>query len=211
MQDEDIKKNQPVDREEDRGASDRGANDRAADRAAHAGAGATEAEGQPSGGAPVPDEVEETRRERDQFRALAQRVQADFVNYRKRVEAERDEIRRQANRDLLLKLLPALDGLELALRGEVTKDVDQKWVEGVRAVRRSLDSVLAPEGVEAYGATGEHFDPRLHEAIARVPTTNAAPDTVLKVHRAGYRLHGEVIRPALVEIAASPPDDRSGP
>lgn len=155
----------------------------------------------------APDDYEETRRERDQFRSLAQRVQADFVNYRKRVDSEREDVRRQANRDLLLRLLPALDGLDLALKDEVTNEVDQKWVEGVRAVRRSLDSILGPEGVEAFGAEGEHFDPRLHEAIGRVPSAVAPPDTVLRVHRQGYRLHGDVIRPALVEIAASPPDD----
>lgn len=158
----------------------------------------------------APADFEETRRERDQFRSLAQRVQADFVNYRKRVDAEREDFRRQANRDLLLKLLPALDGLDLALRDEVARDIDQKWVEGVKAVRRSLDSVLSPEGVEAFGAAGDHFDPRLHEAIARVPAAGVEPDTVLKVHRFGYRMHGDVIRPALVEIAASPPDDQAG-
>jgi molecular chaperone GrpE len=202
LHEEELKKNQPVDSDEGRdGQAGKAQADPAADEA---GRGARETV------APANDDVEETRRERDQFRALAQRVQADFVNYRKRVDAERDDFRRQANRDLLLKLLPVLDGLDLALQGEVTKDVDQKWVEGVRAVRRSLDSVLAPEGVEAYGRAGEQFDPRLHEAIARVPTANASPDTVLKVHRAGYRLHGEVIRPAMVEIAAAPSDDIGG-
>jgi molecular chaperone GrpE len=158
----------------------------------------------------APADYEETRRERDQFRVLAQRVQADFVNYRKRTEAEREEFRRKANRDLLLRLLTVLDGLDLALAEDASRDVDQKWVEGVRAVKRSLDSVLGPEGVEAFGRPGDHFDPRLHEAIARVPAADLPPDTVLKVHRPGYRLHGDVIRPAMVEIAASPPDDTGG-
>lgn len=152
-------------------------------------------------------ELEEAQRERDQFRSLAQRVQADFVNYRKRVDTEREDFRRQANRDLLLKLLGVLDGLDLALQGDAARDVDQKWLEGVRAVKRSLDSVLGGDGVEGYGSVGEKFDPRLHEAIARVPTATSPPDTVTRVHRVGYRMHGDVIRPALVEIAASPPDD----
>lgn len=153
------------------------------------------------------DDYEETTRERDQFRALAQRVQADFVNYRKRTEAEREEFRRKANRELLLKLLTVLDGLDLALADEASRDVDQKWIEGIRAVKRNLDSVLGPEGVEAFGRPGDHFDPRLHEAIARVPAADVPLDTVLKVHRPGYRLHGDVIRPAMVDIVASPPDD----
>lgn len=168
-------------------------------------AGAVGPESQaPAGSTPegqAVDDAEETRRERDQFRALAQRVQADFVNYRKRVDGEREEYRRQANRELLIRLLPVLDGLDLALQEQTAREIDQKWVDGVKAVRRSLNSVLAPEGVEGFGAVGEHFDPRLHEAIARVPSAGAAPDTVLKVHRAGYRLHGDVIRPAMVEIA----------
>jgi molecular chaperone GrpE len=206
------RRDQPAEGDLDR---ERGPGGREADRATDRAGEDLGTDGQPrQANAPeaesLPADYEETRRERDQFRALAQRVQADFVNYRKRVDAEREDVRRQANRDLLLKLLPVLDGLYLALREEVTRDVDQKWVEGVRAVRRSLDSVLGPEGVEAFGQVGERFDPRLHEAIARIPAAGAAPDTVLKVHRVGYRLHGDVIRPALVEIAASPPDDSAG-
>lgn len=191
LQEEDIKRNQgPVDGGQDQAPAE-----------APAGPDAAQA---------VPDDYEETRRERDQFRVLAQRVQADFVNYRKRTEVEREEFRRKANRDLLLKLLTVLDGLDLALAEEASRDVDQKWIEGVKAVKRSLDSVLGPEGVEAFGRPGDHFDPRLHEAIARIPAADVAPDTVLKVHRPGYRLHGDVIRPAMVDIAASPPDDTDG-
>lgn len=171
---------------------------------------AAQAPGDTAAGSPT-SELEEARRERDQFRVLAQRVQADFVNYRKRVDTERDDFRRSANRALLLKLLSVLDGLDLALQGDAARDVDQKWVEGVRAVKRNLDSALAGEGVEGYGGAGEKFDPRLHEAIARVPTAASPPDTVTRVHRMGYRMHGEVIRPALVEIAASPPDDSASP
>ncbi|MBI4306596.1 MAG: nucleotide exchange factor GrpE [Chloroflexi bacterium] len=152
-------------------------------------------------------EYEEAVRERDQFRTLAQRVQADFVNYRKRVDAERDATRRLATRDLLVKLVQVLDNFELALREEITRDIDQRWVDGMRGVKRSLDVILAGEGIESFGKAGEHFDPRLHEALARVPTVDAKPDIVLKVHRAGYKLHGDVIRPAMVEIATSPPDD----
>ncbi|MBI4220556.1 MAG: nucleotide exchange factor GrpE [Chloroflexi bacterium] len=152
-------------------------------------------------------EYEEAVRERDQFRALAQRVQADFVNYRKRVDAERDETRRLATKGLLVKLVQVLDNFELALREDITRDIDQRWVEGVRAVKRSLDSVLAAEGIEPFTRVGDGFDPRLHEAIARIPTVDSKPDTVLKVHRAGYKLHGEVIRPAMVDISTSPPDD----
>ena len=146
-------------------------------------------------------EMEEALREKDQFRALLQRTQADFVNFRKRAEAERDEARGSARRALISRFLEVMDSLEAALKDDAIAGVDERWVEGVRAIMRSFESVLAGEGVEAFKSIGEKFDPRMHEAVTRIPVEGSEPDTVIDVIRTGYKINDEVLRPAMVVVA----------
>lgn len=153
------------------------------------------------------DELEEALREKDQFRALLQRTQADFVNFRRRAETQQDEARGSARRDLISRFLEAMDSLDAALKEDATSGVDERWVEGVRAIKRSFDSVLAGEGVEAFESIGERFDPRLHEAVTRIPTEGLEPDTVIDVVRIGYRINDAVLRPAMVVVAGPPETD----
>lgn len=149
-------------------------------------------------------QLEEAQREKDQFRALLQRTQADFVNYRKRMQAEQDGIRRNAVRPLILRILDSMDSFDAALDPDLIRDVDERWVEGVRAIRRSFEAILTDAGVERFEAKGESFDPRFHEALIRTETDSMPQDTVIRAMRAGYKIGDDVLRPALVEVSVLP-------
>ena len=148
------------------------------------------------------DELAEAVQEREQFKALLQRAQADLVNYRKRVQAEQEELRKSARRSMIVRFLDVLDDFDTALEGPAAEKVDAAWLEGVKGIRRKFTSILEGEGVERFDAEGSVFDPRFHEALLRTPTPDHAVDTVIRVLRCGYKQDGDVIRPAQVEIAA---------
>ncbi|HWP29856.1 MAG TPA: nucleotide exchange factor GrpE [Chloroflexota bacterium] len=147
------------------------------------------------------ERVEELRGKADAYLDLLQRTQADFLNYKRRQEREREEEALGARADLLARLLPALDDLERAL-SHVPPDLrGHPWVEGLALVARQLRLALAKAGVERLGVPGEPFDPRVHEAIAYEPRADYAEGQVAEVLRPGYRLGPRVIRPAEVTVA----------
>lgn len=156
-------------------------------------------------------ELEEADRERGQFRALAQRVQADFVNYRRRVEEEQQEFQRGAAAQLILKLLPVLDDLERALvqSSEDASVSNEGWLEGVRLVVRKFHGVMEEAGVQRIEAAGRAFDPWEHEAVAYQETSEHPAGHILGLVREGYKLHGRVLRAAQVMVARAPQGDAS--
>jgi molecular chaperone GrpE len=157
---------------------------------------------------PAPDsELAEALREKDQFRALAQRAQADLVNFRTRVEDEKADVARRTREGILRKILEIADSVDAALAEELTRDVEPRYVEGVDAIRRAFESVLDGEGIEKFESVGEQFDPRFHEALMSTETRDASPGTILTVMRTGYMRGDDVIRHALVEVAAAPTGD----
>jgi len=154
------------------------------------------------------DELVSVAAQRDEYLALAQRTQADFENYRKRVAREAAVAQERGMTKLARELLPALDNLDRTLdaagaayaaAGDGRGD---PLLEGVRLVRSELAAALARVGVESYGAPGEKFDPELHEAVAQQAVDGAQSGTVAEVYQPGYRLKESVIRPARVLVAA---------
>jgi len=137
--------------------------------------------------------------ERDQYLALAQRTQADFENYRKRVARESAAALQRGVAKLAKELLPALDNLDRALDAAAT---DDPLLDGVRLVRGELSAGLARVGIESFGAVGDTFDPVEHEAVAQQPVDGAESGSVVEVYQPGYRLGASVIRPARVLVAA---------
>ena len=128
------------------------------------------------------------------------RMTADFSNYRKRNEAERNEFAKFAKADLIARLLDVLDGYDRAL-ATVPEDLKgQPWVEGMWLVERKLRSILDAEGLEPIDSLGKPFDPYLHQAVAYVES-DEPEGTVIEEHQKAYRLHDRVIRPALVTVA----------
>jgi len=156
--------------------------------------------------APENAELAEALREKDQFRALAQRAQADLVNYRRRIESEQDESRRRNQRRIVLRFADVIDQLSVALSEDNLKDAGASWLEGIQAVHKNFVSTLAAEGFERFECVGEDFDPRKHEALLSRPTPEYEPNTVITELRAGYMHDDEIVRPAQVEIAIAPPE-----
>jgi molecular chaperone GrpE len=134
--------------------------------------------------------------ERDELRELAQRVQADFENFRKRMLREQTDKIERANEALIEQLLPVLDSFELAL--ESLGDADDSVRKGMELVHAGLIDVLAKHGLERIDALGKPFDPNEHEAVAQ--DDGEGEPVVCEVYRTGYRLKGRVIRPATVKV-----------
>lgn len=145
------------------------------------------------------EELVQALAKRDEYLALAQRTQADFENYRKRVAKESLAAQRKGAAKLARELLPALDNLDRALEAAAEED---PLLEGVKLVRGELHAALARAGIESFSPKGERFDPVEHEAMAQQPVDGVAGGLVAEVYQPGYRMGDEVIRPARVLVAA---------
>ncbi len=144
------------------------------------------------------DALADVTRERDEYLELAQRARADFENFRKRAARDAADAERRGKAGIARDLVPVIDNLERALAAAPEDDPLRKGVELVHA---DLASVLERGGVEAYDPAGETFDPAFHEALAKRAERGAEPGTVVETVERGYRLDGQVIRPARVVVA----------
>jgi molecular chaperone GrpE len=137
--------------------------------------------------------------ERDEYLALAQRVQADFENYRKRALRDQERLVAHAHERLVKELLPILDDLERALEA-AERHEEAALVDGVKLVQKSLRKALEKEGLAEIETDGP-FDPHVHEAMLTQPGNGADSGSVLEVIQRGYRLGDKVVRPARVIVA----------
>lgn len=147
------------------------------------------------------DRLAEAEAKRDEYLALAQRVQADFDNYRKRALRDQERLVALAHERLVRELLPILDDLERALEA-AERHEEAQLVDGVELVQKSLRAALAKEGLTEIDTSGP-FDPHVHEALLTQPAQDADPGSVLDVVQRGYRLGDKVVRPARVIVAAA--------
>ena len=127
-----------------------------------------------------------------------QRSVADFQNYKKRVEAERDNNYQTAVGNIIKRYLPILDDLERAL---AARPAELAWADGIELICRKLQSILDAEGIKRIEAEGQMFDPNFHEAIGEEHADGAKSGEVIAVIRNGYMLGDKVIRPAMVRVA----------
>jgi len=126
-----------------------------------------------------------------------QRSQADFINYKRRSEQEKEEIGKFANSILMLSLLPILDDLERAFDSIPPHLAKLTWVDGIRLIERKLQASLEAQGLSPIKAIGEPFDPNLHEATMY---RKGEEGIVIEELQKGYMLHDRVIRPAMVVV-----------
>jgi molecular chaperone GrpE len=147
--------------------------------------------------------LQERAAKADEYLALAQRTQADFENFRKRMTRDVRAAEARGMGRLAKELLPALDNLDRAIAAvEAADDEDEHHLtKGIRLVQSELSSALARTGIEAYAAKGERFDPVHHEAVAQTPAEGAEPGSIVEVLQSGYRLNELVLRPARVIVA----------
>ncbi len=164
-------------------------------------------EGEPA----LPEQLEEALREKAQFRAMAQRAQADLVNYKRRAAEEREEAATRANSQLLLKLLPIADDLERAISHVPEDAAAAGWIEGVRLVQRNLLNTMEVTGVTKIEPLGKPFDPFESEAVQYQETLDAEEGSVISVVRDGYKLHDKVLRAAEVVVAKKPHEPSGEP
>jgi molecular chaperone GrpE len=141
--------------------------------------------------------LEEEKVKTGDYLANWQRSQADFINYKRRTEQEREEVVKFANATLMLSLLPVLDDLERALENVSDKLAGMTWVEGVELIYRKLRAILEASGLSEIKAVGETFDPNLHEAVMEVEGDEGK---VVEELQKGYKLHDRVLRPTMVKV-----------
>src|SRR5215471_12930029 len=135
------------------------------------------------------------------------RRQADFENYRKRVERERTETHNRVVAETARKLLPVMDNLTRALDAERSVESSESpefrhFLHGVQLISKQLSEVLESFGVQPIAAVGERFDPHIHEAVVSEPSDDHEPDTVVEELARGYRIGDRLLRPAMVKVAA---------
>ena len=153
------------------------------------------------------DEVEELKRQLGDKQDQLLRALAETDNVKRRAQRDKDDYVKYATESLLKDLVPALDNFDRALAAARTAGEARSVVEGVELIQRELVKVLERHGVTRYSALGQPFDPNRHEAVARVVSAQETPGNVVSEIAPGYLLHGRVIRPAMVAVAAAPDED----
>ena len=151
------------------------------------------------------EEIDVVREEAARNLETAQRVQAEFDNYRKRMAREQSDAVGRAGERIVLELLPVIDNLERAI-DHASGDVESaELLTGVEMVLGQLHDVLAKEGVEAVDPLGQLFDALRHQAVGQADDTDVPEDTVVEVYQKGYEMHGKVVRSAMVVVSRGGP------
>lgn len=198
-------KNQPpdipepeADERQSSGEANASAEEQTADEKHAAGEKHTAGEGL-AGSESLQKELEALREENAGLKERLMRALAEFENYRRRMQREKEELTVYANQKLIKALLPVLDNLDRALATPPTAG-DEKLRAGVELTARSFRDLLAKEGVTAIEAVGQPFDPNVHEAVMTEESTEHEDGTVLAELLKGYRLGDRVIRPSMVKV-----------
>lgn len=145
----------------------------------------------------IAGELEKARAQAEEYLDMAQRVQADFDNFRRRNASVRADAYEDGARDMVKLILPVIDNLERALESETA---DEKLREGVQLTYRQLMDALQKRGVTVIDRRGEKFDPRLENAVMRADASMGEPGTVCQVFQKGYQMGETVLRHAMVQV-----------
>ena len=153
---------------------------------------------------PGEDDSEGLQADLSRFRDLALRSQADFENYKKRSAREKEEAIKYANSSLLEKLIAIVDNFELGLEAARAEGEKSPVFSGMSMVLKQLMDFLTENGLQPIEATGQKFDPNLHEAIAHEPSGEFPEGVVLRQTRRGYRMKDRLLRPSSVVVSSGP-------
>jgi molecular chaperone GrpE len=154
--------------------------------------------------APAEDDCDGLQADLDRFRDLALRSQADFENYKKRSAREKEEAIKYANSSLLEKLIAIVDNFELGLEAARAEGEKSPVFSGMSMVLKQLMDFLSESGLQPIDATGQKFDPNLHEAIAHEPSDKFPEGIVVRQTRRGYRMKDRLLRPSSVVVSSGP-------
>ena len=145
--------------------------------------------------------ADELQRERDEYKDLLLRKTAEFENFRRRTDRERQAQAESAAADLLGELLPLVDDLERALQVETGSEGAEAYRRGVELIHRQLTEILRKRGVRAIEALGADFDPHQHQAVAHEPVEGRREGEIVEEYRRGYMLGDRLLRPSMVKVA----------
>ena len=151
--------------------------------------------------------MDEEKRRSEDYLARLKYLQADFENYRKRVDRDMRDAEDYSTSDLMKKLLPVLDDLDLAVASQEDAPEAKGLLEGVGMVRKNLAAVLQGQGLESIDSVGKPFNPELHEAVERVDGTENKVDMVIGEARKGYIFKNRVLRPSMVKVESAVKSD----
>ncbi|MFE9277054.1 nucleotide exchange factor GrpE [Paenibacillus glucanolyticus] len=146
-------------------------------------------------------ELEKLQAEVLEHQQRALRVQADFDNFRRRTQKEKEELGKYASSKLITELLPVIDNFERALQASGDNPEFESFSKGVNMIFRQLESVLASEGLTAMNSIGEPFNPEYHQAIMQVESDEFEEGIVVEEVQKGYMLKDKVLRPAMVKVS----------
>ena len=156
-----------------------------------------------AGGDSFADQIQKLLAENKDLMNTLVRRQADFENYRKRIEKERQQDRHRGVEALIEKILPVLDAFEQAL-ARTNGESAPEFRKGFELIYRQMVDILGKQGLKRIESAGQEFNPHFHHAIQRVETTEQRDGTVLEELQPGYLFHDRVLRPAMVRVAAAP-------
>src|SRR3989441_5486714 len=152
----------------------------------------------------VEEQLSKAKEEAQKFRDNWHRAEADFQNYKRRTEQEREELRRFGNVSIIINLLPVLDDFERAFASLDSHLAGLSWFDGMLLIYRKLRQLLENAGVKPIETEGQAFDPRFHEAVAHV---EGEEGKVISEVQRGYKLHDRVLRPAMVVVGKGKPQE----
>ena len=147
------------------------------------------------------NELEEVRLKSEEYLDGWQRARAEFTNYKKRVEREREQMQQTAAGNIIRRYLEIVDDLERALKNQPSEGDGAVWAGGIELIYRKLLTSLEAEGVQTLQAEGQYFDPNLHEAISHEESLHHESGKIIEVVKNGYLLGDRVLRPATVRVA----------
>lgn len=145
--------------------------------------------------------LEKAERQRDEYYDRLLRKTAEFDNFRKRTERERQGLADAAAADLISELLPLVDDLERALQADAGDEASNAYRRGVELIHRQLLEILRKRGVRPIDALGSDFDPYYHQAVSHEPADNRRDGEIIEEFRRGYMLGDRLLRPAMVKVA----------
>jgi molecular chaperone GrpE len=146
-------------------------------------------------------DADELQKQRDEYYDRLLRTAAEFDNYRKRVERDRQSMADAVTADVVRELLPLVDDLERALKAETSAENPDAFRKGVELIHRQLLDILRKRGVQPIEALGADFDPHFHEAIAYEAAAGRRDGEVIEEFGRGYTLNGKLLRPSVVKVA----------
>lgn len=150
---------------------------------------------------PRQQEIQQLKAELSEQQQRVLRTQADFDNFRRRTQKEKEELAKYASSKLITELLPVIDNFERAMAASTVDPESDSLVKGVNMIFRQLEGVLNAEGLQPMNSVGQHFNPEFHQAIMQVESEEHEEGVVVEEIQKGYMLKDKVLRPAMVKVS----------